>query len=152
MMRDNQPVVAKLTVNGLRGVTANTTAQLIVKKDTVRQEIERLTLTLFDVASDKVSPIAEQQIRKFVEAVPVNSIVLVRGFADMLGNAEFNRTLSQKRATAVCDEIRKNLRKTVDLQCDEIRTDRYPPGVESYKTPEERFLSRTVQIEVKKSR
>lgn len=151
-MRDNQPVVAKLTVNGLRGVTATATSELVVKKDTMRQEIERLTLTLFDVASDRVTPIAEQQIQRFVNAVPANAIVLVRGYADMLGNAEFNRTLSQKRAAAVCDVIRKNLRKTVDLQCDEIRTDRFAPGVESYKTPEERFLSRTVQIEVKKSR
>ncbi len=152
LMRDNQPVVAKLTVKALRGVTESATAELAVKKDTMRQEIERLTLTLFDVASDRVTPIAEMQIQKFVDAVPANSVVLVRGYADMLGNAEFNRTLSQKRANAVCDVIRKNLRKTVDLQCDEIRTDRFPPGVESYQTPEERFLSRTVQIEVKKIR
>lgn len=152
LMRDNQPVVAKLTVKALRGVTDSATAELAVKKDTMRQEIERLTLTLFDVASDRVTPIAEQQIQRFVDAVPANSVVLVRGYADMLGNAEFNRALSQKRASAVCDVIRKNLRKTVDLQCDDIRTDRFPPGIESYRTPEERFLSRTVQIEVKKSR
>lgn len=152
MMRDNQPVVAKLTVKALRGVTESATAELAVKKDTMRQEIERLTLTLFDVASDRVTPIAEQQIQRFVDAVPANAVVLVRGYADMLGNAEFNRALSQKRASAVCDVIRKNLRKTVELQCDEVRTDRFPPGVESYRTPEERFLSRTVQIEVKKVR
>lgn len=152
LMRDKVPVVAKLTVNGIRGVTENATAELSIKKDTMRQEIERLTLTLFDVASDRVTPIAEQQIQRFVDAVPANSIILVRGYADMLGNAEFNRALSQKRASAVCDVIRKNIRKVVDLQCDEIRTDRFPPGVESYRTPEERFLSRTVQIEVKKIR
>lgn len=152
IMRDNQPVIAKLTVNGLRGVTESAQAELVVKKDTMRQEVERLTLTLFDVASDHVTTIAEQQIQRFVDAVPSNSVVLVRGYADMLGNPEFNRTLSQKRASAVCDVIRANLRKTVDLQCDEIRTDRYPPGVESYITPEERFLGRTVQIEIKKMR
>jgi hypothetical protein len=115
-------------------------------------ELERLTLTLFEVASDEISAIAEEQIKTFVENVPTGSTVIVRGFADMLGNAEFNKKLSQKRADAVCETIKKYLRKKVDIQCNDITTDKFPPGIESYTTPEERFLSRTVQIEVKKTR
>jgi hypothetical protein len=111
-----------------------------------------LTLTLFDIASDQITPIAQQQIATFLENLPAGSTVIVRGFADMLGNAEFNKKLSQKRADAVCGVIRANVKKRVELQCNEIRTDRFPPGIDSYETPEERFLSRTVQIEVKRGR
>lgn len=151
-MRSGEPVDVRLKINGIRRSTASASTQLSVKKDTMNIELERLTLTLFEVASDEISAIAEEQIKTFVENVPAGSTVIVRGFADMLGNAEFNKKLSQKRADAVCETIKKHLRKKVDIQCNDITTDKYPPGIESYNTPEERFLSRTVQIEVKKTR
>lgn len=151
-MKSDQPVNVRLKINGIRRSTASASTQLRVKKDTMNVELERLTLTLFEVASDEISAIAEQQIKSFVENVPAGSTVIVRGFADMLGNAEFNKKLSQKRADAVCETIKKHLRKKVDIQCNDITTDKFPPGIESYATPEERFLSRTVQIEVKKTR
>jgi outer membrane protein OmpA-like peptidoglycan-associated protein len=151
-MRSGEPVNVRLKINGIRRSTASATTQLTVKKDTMNTELERLTLTLFEVASDEISAIAEEQIKTFVENVPTGSTVIVRGFADMLGNAEFNKKLSQKRADAVCETIKKYLRKKVDIQCNDITTDKFPPGIESYTTPEERFLSRTVQIEVKKTR
>lgn len=151
-MRSKEPVDVRLKINGIRRSTASATTQLVVRKDTMNVELERLTLTLFEVASDEISAIAEEQIKSFVENVPTGSTVIVRGFADMLGNAEFNKKLSQKRADAVCETIKKHLRKKVDIQCNDITTDKFPPGIESYNTPEERFLSRTVQIEVKKTR
>jgi outer membrane protein OmpA-like peptidoglycan-associated protein len=151
-MVSGQPVEVDLTVNGIRRSSASATAELAVRKDTANIELERLTLTLFEVASDEITAIAEEQIKNFVENVPAGSTVVVRGFADMLGNADFNKKLSQKRAESVCNTIRKYLRKRVDVQCNDITTDRFPPGIESYETPEERFLSRTVQIEVKKAR
>lgn len=151
-MRADEPVDVKLKINGIRRSSASATTKLTVRKDTMNTELERLTLTLFEVASDEITAIAEEQIKSFVENVPAGSTVIVRGFADMLGNAEFNKKLSQKRADAVCATIGKYLRKKVDIQCNDITTDKFPPGIESYNTPEERFLSRTVQIEVKKSR
>ncbi|NQW30131.1 MAG: OmpA family protein [Ignavibacteria bacterium] len=146
------PVQVNLTLNALQGVTETATAKIQVKKDTLKTEIERLTLTLFNVASDAITPVSEQAIKHFVEDVPAGSTVVVRGFADMLGNADFNKKLSASRAQSVCTAIRKYLTKRVDLQCNEVATDRFPPGIDSYKTPEERFLSRTVQIEIKKDR
>lgn len=151
-MTSGVPVDVELTVNGIRRATASATTKLAVRKDTSNTELERLTLTLFEVASDEISAVAEEQIKSFVENVPTGSTVIVRGFADMLGNADFNKKLSQKRAESVCNTIRKYLRKKVEIQCNDITTDRFPPGIESYTTPEERFLSRTVQIEVKKAR
>ncbi|MBU3699968.1 MAG: hypothetical protein FGM33_08175 [Candidatus Kapabacteria bacterium] len=152
LMASGVPVDVELKVNGIRRSSAEASDKIKVKKDTANIELERLTLTLFEVASDEISAIAEAQIKSFVENVPAGSTVIVRGFADMLGNAEFNKKLSQKRAESVCAAIQKYLRKRVDVQCNDITTDRFPPGIESYGTPEERFLSRTVQIEVKKAR
>ena len=151
-MQHAQPIDVTLRVGGIRNASASATTLISVRKDTVSTELERLTLTLFDIASDQITPIAQQQIATFIENLPAGSTVIVRGFADMLGNADFNKKLSQKRADAVCGVIRANVKKRVDLQCNEIRTDRFPPGIDSYETPEERFLSRTVQIEVKRGR
>ncbi len=151
-MQHATPINVSLRVGGIRNATASAVTTIPVRKDTVSTELERLTLTLFDIASDQITPIAQQQISTFLENLPAGSTVIVRGFADMLGNAEFNKKLSQKRADAVCGVIRANVKKRVELQCNEIRTDRFPPGINSYETPEERFLSRTVQIEVKRGR
>lgn len=139
-----------LHVRGIKGSTVQATTRISVKNDTLAEELERLTLTLFEVSSDEVLPIAKEQIKQFVKNVPANATVIVRGFADKIGNAEFNRKLSQKRADAVCETIRGLMTKKINLQCDEIRSDTFPPGIDSDVTPEERFLSRTVQIEVRK--
>ena len=152
LMRSDVPLKVRLRLEGLRGVTDEAHTSLIVQRDTLATELERLTLTLFEISSDKVTPIAEEQIKKFVAGIPEGSVVIVRGYADMLGNAEFNRRLSQQRANAVCSAIKKYIERRIDLQCTDIATDRFPPGIESYATPEERFLSRTVQIEIKKKR
>ncbi len=150
-MASGIPVSVELTLFGIRGVTERAVATIPVNKDTVATEYERLTLTLFDVASDKVGPVAEAQIRSFVNTVPAGSTVRVRGFADLLGNAKFNQELSLKRANAVCSVLKNTMQRRVTLRCDEVSAG-YPPGIESYTTPEERFLSRTVQIEVQRAR
>jgi outer membrane protein OmpA-like peptidoglycan-associated protein len=150
-MTTGSPVQVELTLFGIRGVVERAVASIPVNKDTVSTEYERLTLTLFDVASDKVGAVAEAQIRSFVNTVPAGSTVRVRGFADLLGNAKFNQELSMKRATAVCNVLKNSMQRKVTLRCDEVSAG-FPPGIESYGTPEERFLSRTVQIEVQRSR
>ncbi|MBI2793633.1 MAG: hypothetical protein HYX66_03155 [Ignavibacteria bacterium] len=152
LMREDVPMKIRLTVEALQGTHGSAEAELSVRKDTLKTEIERLTLTLFDVSSDEVTPVSENQIKDFIDHVPVGATVIVRGFADMLGNAEFNRKLSARRAQSVCSTIQKYLRKKVNIDCSEVATDKFPPGIDSYKTPEERFLSRTVQIEVIRSR
>lgn len=151
-MQHSTPIDVSIRLGAIRNATASASTSIPVRKDTVSTELERLTLTLFDIASDQITPIAQQQIATFIDNLPAGSTVIVRGFADMLGNADFNKKLSQKRADAVCAVIRANVKKRVDLQCNEIQTDRFPPGIDSYETPEERFLSRTVQIEVKRGR
>lgn len=150
MLRSDSPLKVHLQVRGVQNVVSDATTQLAIVRDTLATEVERLTLTLFEVSSDELSARAVEQIKRFVEHVPSGSKVIVRGFADLLGNAEFNRKLSQRRAESVCIEIRKHLTKRVSIECTDITTDRYPPGIESNATPEERFLSRTVQIEVLK--
>ena len=152
LMDADKPLVVQMELQAIRGVKSYAADSLMIVRDTLSTELERLTLTLFSIASDKVTPIAEEQIKEFVRNVPRGSTVIVRGYADMLGNADFNKKLSQRRANAVCKTIRKHLKKRIDLQCTDIATDRFPPGIDSYDTPEERMLSRTVQIEIKKRR
>lgn len=151
-LASDKPLTVSLHLNAVQGVTADASTELPIKRDTLTTELARLTLTLFDVSSDVLAPVAIEQIKHFVENIPSASKVTVRGYADMLGNAEFNKKLSQRRADAVCSEIRRQIKRQVELECTEIATNRFPPGIDSYETPEERFLSRTVQIEIRTSR
>lgn len=152
IMDNDKPLIVTMELQAIRGVKSLAVDSLIVVRDTLSTELERLTLTLFGISSDEVTPVAEEQIKEFVRNVPRGSTVIVRGYADLLGNAEFNKQLSRRRADAVCSSIKKHIKKRIDLQCTDIATDRFPPGIDSYDTPEERMLSRTVQIEIKKAR
>ncbi|GMV53643.1 MAG: hypothetical protein D8M52_09775 [Chlorobi bacterium] len=151
-LSDSTPLMLEYTIRGIQNSRAAATVVLPVQRDTLEDELQRLTLTLFDVSSDELTNTALQQIRTFVKGIPSGSKVVVRGFTDLLGNADFNRQLAQRRAGAVCSEIQRIMKTRIILECTEISTDKRPPGIESNQTPEERFLSRTVQIEVTKKR
>jgi hypothetical protein len=68
----------------------------------------------------------------------------VVGYADDIGDAKNNEQLAQERAKAVIaylGVIRPDLKASL------AETTAKPVGINSYDTPLERLLSRTVQIE-----
>ncbi len=145
------PLEAEITVTNSEGETARASEKIYVMKDTNNVEIESLTLTLFQVSQYKLNDFMKTEIRKFVAGLGELDIIHITGFSDNLGDSAENLRLSGERAGEVANYIRSLAPNAQIVTVDGVGSRRFPQGVESYQTPEERFLSRTVAIEIFKS-
>ena len=66
----------------------------------------------------------------------------------MLGNDEVNRQLSSNRAKNTQSFIKKLEPNALFTDAVCVSAESFPPGIISYFSPAERFLSKTVQIEI----
>lgn len=121
-----------------------------VVKDTSQYEIESLTLTVFQVSQYNLDDRIKKEIRKFFEGIGDGASVYIKGYSDNLGIIDDNKKLSQIRSNAVKDYIKSIAPRVKIIESVGVGSDEFPPGIRSYLTPEERFISRTVQIEIKK--
>jgi len=129
---------------------------LIITKDTSIIEIDRLSLAIYQVAGDSLREVDKIAIRHFIEKLKENDSIYVYGYSDNLGSEQINKTLSVNRSRNACSFIQniltENKINAVIAKCEGVWFLRTPPGIVSYKLPEERFLSRTVQIEIHRKR
>lgn len=140
----------ELYIEDNTGQTSKDTKTIKVNKDTNDYAVERLSIVLFDVGSDKLSQFAINSIKTFVKDLKSGSKVKVTGYTDELGFRETNVILSQNRAQNVANIIKEHQPEAEIISIEGIASKRKPYGIQSYGTPAERFLSRTVQIEILK--
>ncbi len=149
-LKNGLPLVVEFKVygNNSKHVTVNQSFKVI--KDTSEIEIESLTLTIFQVSQAFLDNRIKKEIRSFVRGLGHDATVMVRGYSDYLGDEDENIELSARRADQVKDYIRSIAPNAKIAKVEGIGSKLYPPGVSSYDTPEERFMSRTVEIEIRK--
>jgi len=125
-----------------------------VRKDTAEYEVEKLTLTVFRVSQATLDSRIKKEIKKFISSVDrkAKTEINITGFSDDLGDARQNKALSAVRAEEVRKYIRSINRNIKFGDVTGAGSSEFPPGVDSYKTPEERFISRTVEIEIRSVR
>jgi len=124
------------------------TIEIPIRRDTIRQAVERLSLMHFEVLKDKLNRSAKSGIKKFVKDLDNEATISVVGYTDNLGELDLNNRLASGRANAVADYI-KSIKPTATIIRNEgVGSSRFPPGISSHSLPESRFLSRTVQIEI----
>lgn len=121
-----------------------------VVKDTADTEIESITLTLFKVSQSRLDERIKREIFNFVAGLDSRAVIRIKGYSDFLGVETDNRALSESRAQQVRDYIRTIAPNVKFDSVEGIGSQEFPPGVNSYATPEERFLCRTVEIEIRK--
>jgi outer membrane protein OmpA-like peptidoglycan-associated protein len=150
---------ASLTENNLdfellvldnKGGSEKITKSIPVRKDTLQNEVERLTLAVFEVSSAEVTPKIKREIQRFVKFLDENSQVNIVGYSDDIGNDYDNLQLSKIRAENVKNYIRQIAPRTKFGRVEGVGSSEFPPGLKSYDSPEERFISRTVEIEIRK--
>lgn len=117
--------------------------------DTTDIEVERLSLSYFKVSHDTLSKKVKNEIHKLLSGAEEHTEVIVIGYTDYLGNPEENKELSANRADKVAEYIEAYMPTAKVIVNKGVSDTEYPPGIKSYSTPEERFLSRTVKIEFK---
>jgi len=138
------------------GQTAETGEQGIpvtynVSRDTLHHRagdssIESYSLLLFDYDSASVSRSDRPLLEAIAEAIRPGASVVVTGYTDSLGEAEYNRRLATARARAVAARLGTLLPGSVRVAVDESggERERFP-----YNTPEGRAHCRTVFILVR---
>lgn len=151
LLNNVSPLTINFTAYDNQGQTKVIKKEIRVQKDTSLIEIESLTLTVFQVSQYTLDNRIKNEIRKFISKLDANSTISIRGYSDNLGNAENNKSLSQVRANEVRDFIKQTAPSAKIIEVVGFGSDKFAPGVTSYASPEERFISRTVEIEIKKT-
>ncbi|MBM2813755.1 MAG: OmpA-like protein [Ignavibacteria bacterium] len=139
----------RLNIQFADGQVANKETNLKILADSIQSNIERMSLVLFNIRSAELSFDAKNSIKDFIQRIPRNSIIEIIGYTDKLGDYQENRKLSMQRAINTGKVISKLRPDLMITNINGIGPEEFPRGVGSYETPIERFLSRTVQIEVK---
>lgn len=144
---DNGMLQFDYYIEDIEGRTAMNSISIPIKVDTNEFSVERLSLVLFDVGSSDLSDLSVLALKKFIKGLDKFSTVRITGFTDALGIQENNLELSINRARNTADLIKQIQPETNILSVDGVAANKRPYGIDSYATPPERFLSRTVQIE-----
>ncbi len=144
--------VIKVNFNaGNEYASKSVTKEIKVIKDTNEIEAQSFTLTPFQVNQFTLDSKVKKEIRTFLKNADANSVIAIRAYSDKLGQYEKNKELSQIRANEVRDYVKSIIPNAKIVEVKAIASDKNAPGINAYDTPEERFLSRTVEIEIKKS-
>lgn len=148
----DEPIVATITATSKSGETKTAARKIALEKKIDDYEVESLTLTLFKVSQATLDRRLKNEIRAFIEGLAETTNIHVTGYCDRLGDKEANLELSKTRAQEVEQFINYFAPKAEIENVDGVGSNKFPPGVRSYDTPEERFMSRTVEIEIRKKR
>ncbi len=122
----------------------------------VKEEARGMVITLsgsviFPTAQHKLLPIAKQRLDQVAEVLKENTdqSIVVEGYTDSVGRADYNEALSQQRAEAVRDYL-------IEQGVDRDRIKAVGKGeaspVASNRTPEGRAMNRRVEIVLSKER
>jgi len=103
-----------------------------------RNNLQKLSLLLFDFNSSNLDSLQMQSLKKFVPIIQGSNVVEVAGYTDAIGSEEYNLNLSTQRARKVAEYLKIQNANIVGYG-------ETKPFIDS-KTPEGRFYLRTVQI------
>ncbi|MBU3740810.1 MAG: hypothetical protein FGM24_00835 [Candidatus Kapabacteria bacterium] len=142
------PVVVTLTLITEQQDTLITAIQMPTVLNQNRQKIKRLSLATFDIRSSSISDRDQGLLKNFMDRLDKGDKVEIIGYSDDLGERDANLRLSQRRAETVADIARK-LRTDVSVTSVVGKgSSELPVGVTDYNRPENRFLSRIVQLRI----
>ncbi len=125
----------------------NTIITIPINKQKNTHELQRLNLIVFDFDKFKINQNNEKILKNFVaNSIQENSEIRIIGSTDILGTPEYNMQLSQQRAEAT-----KKYLQSLNMDAKFTQVEGIGDTKLKYdnSTPEGRFYSRTVLIEVK---
>ncbi len=148
LLRTSQPLEVELTLFDTEGNIGKNTKIIKVINDTSEIEIQRLSLILFKVSSAEIPSLTKQEITKFLMTNSELTQARIIGYSDILGDRDFNFSLSVRRAEKVATLVRQIDPNIELIEVKGVGSSVLPAGISSFATPQERFLSRTVYIEL----
>lgn len=132
------------------GKTLTAQARIDVETTKNQYEVSRLNLIVFDFDRDDMLESNRRMMRGFVlDAIKPNSLVSVLGSTDRLGEAKYNKELSESRAKGV-QEFMRRVNPAIRFQ--EVRGTGASTLPFDNDLPEGRYYCRTVSINVQTPR
>lgn len=113
-------------------------------------KFQSLSLAMFAVRSTELGKRDLELLKSFAKRLDPGDRVAVLGYSDDLGNTATNQQLSLGRAQSVAERLRALRPDCVITRVEGLASTRFALGVTSYNTPEQRFMSRTVQLVLEK--
>ncbi|ROL58230.1 hypothetical protein D9V84_00405 [Bacteroidetes/Chlorobi group bacterium Naka2016] len=148
LLKQNQTLDVVFKLTDSEGNVSVDKKQIQVVNDTNEIEIQRLSLILFDVSSAEIPSNTKNEIKKFLTVNSELTQARIIGYSDILGDRDYNYSLSQKRAEKTFELVKSYEPNIEIIEMKGVGSSTFPPGINSYSTPAERFLSRTVYIEL----
>lgn len=148
LLTRSDKLTARLTIIDETGNVSIDNKAIKVINDTSQYETQRLSLILFDVASATIPQNKKDEISKFLKTNSKYTQAKILGYSDILGDKDFNYSLSEKRAQKTLELVKSFDPNIEIIEAKGLGSSKLPPGINSYSTPAERFLSRTVYIEL----
>lgn len=138
---------ANVRINYKDGEVESKNFTIPISKQKSAFEVGRLNLIVFDFDKSTISESNKNMIREFIaSSIYDNSNTTITGSTDLLGEKEYNKTLSLQRANEVANYIKQ---VNPDYKINEIRGLGADKILFDNDTPEGRFYCRTVLVEVK---
>jgi len=135
-------------VTDVEGNKGSETKTIKIIKDVSELEVERLSLILFDVSSDRIPNHAKPGVEDLMQSLNDSTKIRIIGYSDVLGPFDFNKGLSEQRAKNTEHLVRTFVPNANIIEMKGVGSLEFPPGIHSYLSPTERFLSRTVRIDL----
>ncbi len=146
------PLKINLTASDVYDNQTSISKQLEIDQLTIRKKrrelrndstIERFSLILFDFDKATLKPAQRRVLQDIRERIEPESKVIIKGYADRTGEADYNRELARRRI--------QNAQRFLGVEENKLET--YPIGSDELlynnDIPEGRGYSRTVQIIIK---
>lgn len=130
------------------GNRTNSTTTIPITQDISDLETNRLSLLLFHVNSPEMRSDSKLLLDSFLKSSQNPFGIRIKGFSDNIGNADYNIRLSEQRVRAVEKYIAKRYPEVKIIEARGYGATDFPEGIKSYDTAAERFLSRTVYVEL----
>ncbi len=143
-----EEIVINLTLTDNKNRTSSKTKTIRIKQDTSKYEVESISLILFDVGSSELGAGSARALGRFVSGITGSPGIKITGYTDILGERQLNIDLADQRAKAVEEFILKLDPALRIISAEGVDDFSLPPGLHSFDSPEERYLSRTVRIEM----
>ncbi len=152
LIRSDKPFLAKFVIIRSDGKSFYTEEPINILVDTADYKLSSFNIVLFDYSNFVLSREVRDNLAKFLKELDGNSELYIYGYTDILGDDEYNKKLAKARAFQTAYYITQINPKIKISSVVGYATEKFAPGINSYETPEERLLSRTVEIQIRSKR
>ena len=143
-----QPIEVTYIANLGEGKKITGNDSIKINRKLLNEKVSRLALIFFEFDSDKILNNSLAQINELTKYVTKKSRIRIKGYTDNIGTPEYNAKLSLNRAKNAANIILKYHPEANIESIEGFGSDAFTNGIASFDTPVERYLSRTVVIEI----